>query len=104
MLELPSRVKFTRSRVGEGIISSPELCRGWKTIRTFLSFVLDFDPFGAGEAPAGEGAETEPVTGAAETADEEFLFEQVTVQAPVGEMSNLEVAAEPEPSTSLSDF
>ncbi|CAG5090635.1 Oidioi.mRNA.OKI2018_I69.PAR.g12671.t1.cds [Oikopleura dioica] len=57
----------------------------------------DFDPFGAGEAPAGEGAETEPVTAAAETADEEFLFEQATVQAPVEEMSNLEVAAEPEP-------
>ncbi len=60
-----------------------------KSIRTHLFFELDFDPFGAC-APAE--TEPEPVQ-AATAADEELLFEQATIQAPVEEMSNLEMAA-----------
>ncbi|CBY14753.1 unnamed protein product [Oikopleura dioica] len=54
----------------------------------------DFDPFGAC-APAE--TEPEPVQ-AATAADEELLFEQATIQAPVEEMSNLEMAAPVAPS------
>ena len=61
----------------------------WNSIHTYLFFELDFDPFG--EAAPAE-TEPEPVA-AAPDADEEFLFEQATVQAPIEEMSNLEVAA-----------
>lgn len=62
----------------------------------------DFDPFGAC-APAE--TEPEPVQ-AATAADEELLFEQATIQAPVEEMSNLEMAApvassQPEPNYTM---
>lgn len=62
----------------------------------------DFDPFG--EAAPAE-TEPEPVA-AAPDADEESLFEQATVQAPIEEMSNLEVAApvamsQPEPNYTM---
>lgn len=61
----------------------------WKSIRTHLFSELDFDPFGAA---ATEKTEPDPVAAAVD-ADEENLFEQATVQAPVEEMLNLEVAA-----------